>query len=763
MNWRGLAALVATVLLTFRALLLAPLSVLGPFQWATAALAILLEWRAVPLLSGSFFSAAPALYLALILLGGSAVRLALLAAGLGLLCRWLTRSRAQLRDFPLLLADFLPLAATAVAQAFSPHPFVLLDVYLLLGYVAPAWLTVQKGPGWYPLRSRVRMLWLSACLLGPVWAGLNLWTALALTPALWCLQFAADRAVDGYRALERDNLRQQLERTWSEIEQQKGQRAELQMQLNAQVAEASWRQEVERQLAACENRASFFDRLGRLLGSLLAWRSLAILERQSDSWECKECRSPDAEQLEAASLLQVDLAPGFVSAGATPLVRQEGQGLIYALAATVVLYVGANPWPEWTIKQRELLQLVGECAARRWQLLQKLEQLRLQAGLGQELNQRVGELQELLLVASGLAARLDPDQVLDQLFGALSSFPGESRWVGLTTGQQRANRPELHFTPVVEQVLQSRLPLLLDEVSQSRFPGLTPGDRSLLAAPMQEWGAIALGSSQPGAFTRDHQDRLGLLGYLAAQALTNSYLHSQVVEALARQKESQSQLVQSSKMAAVGQLAAGVAHELNTPLASVVLGLEAGSRGNPSPLLKTALEAALQAKTIVSKLLFYSRDARHGQVETDLNQIVEDTLQLIGQQLRLDKVKVELRLKELPRVQVNQNEIQQVVTNLILNAKDALLELPAEGRTITVSSEHRGEQVSLAVCDSGPGVAIEVRSRIFEPFFTTKAVGKGTGLGLSVSQQIVAAHKGELLLEESPSGACFRVLLPVQG
>lgn len=569
MKWRNLAALVVALGLGAKAMLLAPLSPVLPLWLASAGLAVLLEWRAVPLQAGAYFSAAPALYLALILWGGSGVRLALVAALLGLAVRWFTRGQAQPQEAPGVLADFLPVAATALAHAQSPHPFILLDVYLLIGYVAPGWLI----PGRSPARGRVRILWLSACLLGPVWAVMTPVTALALTPALWCLQFAADRAVDGYRALERDNLRQQLERTWSEIEAQRGQRAELQFQLNAQAAESSWRLEVQRQLAACEDQRSFCDRLARLLGSLLAFRSLAILSRS----ELLYSRSPAKGELESAGLLQIECKPGFHKPGDTPLVAQETQAFLHGLSEDAFLYVGAPQYPEWSPKQRELLQLVGECAAQRWLPVQKVEQLREQVGRGQELHQRLGELQELLLVASGLAARLDPEQVLDQLFAALDSFPGGSRWVGLTTGQQRATREGLKFAPVVEQVLQSRLPLLLDEVSKSRFPALAAGERSLLAVPMAEWGAIALGAIPPNAFSRDQQDRLSLLGHLAAQALTNSYLHSQVVEALARQKESQSQLVQSSKMAAVGQLAAGVAHELNTPLASVVLGLEAGS------------------------------------------------------------------------------------------------------------------------------------------------------------------------------------------
>ena len=168
-KWRNLAALVVALGLGAKAMLLAPLTPVLPLWLASAALAALLEWRAVPLQAGAYFSAAPALYLALILWGGSGVRLALVAALLGLAVRWFTRGQAQPQEAPGVLADFLPVAATALAHAQSPHPFILLDVYLLIGYVAPGWLI----PGRSPARGRVRILWLSACLLGPVWASLT--------------------------------------------------------------------------------------------------------------------------------------------------------------------------------------------------------------------------------------------------------------------------------------------------------------------------------------------------------------------------------------------------------------------------------------------------------------------------------------------------------------------------------------------------------------------------------------------------------------
>jgi C4-dicarboxylate-specific signal transduction histidine kinase len=232
-------------------------------------------------------------------------------------------------------------------------------------------------------------------------------------------------------------------------------------------------------------------------------------------------------------------------------------------------------------------------------------------------------------------------------------------------------------------------------------------------------------------------------------------------------KESQAQLVHSSKMAAVGQLAAGVAHELNSPLGAVMLQLDAASLNlererykKAADRLDSAEKAATAAKEIISKLLFYSRDATKGLRNVNLNEVISDTLALLGKQLSYDNLLLDIQPGQIDLVTANQNELQQVVTNLLLNAKDAVLEDGAVDTSLEVVTYQNEAGVHLEVRDRGPGISDEVRGKIFDPFFTTKPVGRGTGLGLSVSHQIIKQHGGKLEAENRPDGgAIFRITL----
>jgi signal transduction histidine kinase len=164
----------------------------------------------------------------------------------------------------------------------------------------------------------------------------------------------------------------------------------------------------------------------------------------------------------------------------------------------------------------------------------------------------------------------------------------------------------------------------------------------------------------------------------------------------------------------------------------------------------------------VEKLLYYSRQSEHGRVPTDLGNLVADTLQLVGHSLTIDQVKVETQLGQVRKVHTNQNEIQQVICNLLLNARDAMLATPECPRSILISTYEEAGWACIAVRDTGPGMTPEVQARVLEPFFTTKEVGKGTGLGLSISQQIMVAHNGQLKVESVlGQGSQFTIQLPL--
>ena len=241
-----------------------------------------------------------------------------------------------------------------------------------------------------------------------------------------------------------------------------------------------------------------------------------------------------------------------------------------------------------------------------------------------------------------------------------------------------------------------------------------------------------------------------------------------MVEDVTEQQALETQLVQSEKLAAVGQLVSGVAHELNNPLTSIA-GLaeflleqkELGKKDRGH--LQVIQEQAERAGRIVRNLLTFARKGSAERVPVDLNDVIRRTLSLTAYDLKLKDITVERELSgALPEVFGDRHGLQQVVLNLITNAAQAVAENPRERpREITVSTWFDG-QVHLRVADTGPGIPDEIAQSVFTPFFTTKEPGKGTGLGLSLTYSIVESHGGQITLEpKNPrGGAAFRVDLP---
>jgi len=241
-----------------------------------------------------------------------------------------------------------------------------------------------------------------------------------------------------------------------------------------------------------------------------------------------------------------------------------------------------------------------------------------------------------------------------------------------------------------------------------------------------------------------------------------------MVEDVTEQQALETQLVQSEKLAAVGQLVSGVAHELNNPLTSIA-GLseflleqkELGKKDRGH--LQVIQEQAERASRIVRNLLTFARKGAAERVPVDLNDVIRRTLSLTSYDLKLKDIQVERELSgALPDVFGDRHGLQQVVLNLVTNAAHAVAENPRERpREITVSTWFDG-QVHLRVADSGPGIPDEIAQSVFTPFFTTKEPGKGTGLGLSITYSIVESHGGQITLEpRGPrGGTAFRVDLP---
>lgn len=271
-----------------------------------------------------------------------------------------------------------------------------------------------------------------------------------------------------------------------------------------------------------------------------------------------------------------------------------------------------------------------------------------------------------------------------------------------------------------------------------------------------------------------------------------------LVESIAQLKRAQDQLLQSGKMAAVGQLAAGVAHEINNPVGFVNSNLGTLStyvenmfsllsayeqarvalpvaqraaiealpahteisyiREDLPTLLKECKDGLGRVKTIVNSL----RDFTHVDTEqwapADINAALESALNVAANEIKY-KAEVSKNLAPLPPVTCIVAQLGQVFVNLLVNAAQAI---PLHGKII-VRTGQAGDSVWIEICDNGAGMSAETQKRIFEPFYTTKAVGQGTGLGLSISWEIVTRHHGNMKVRSQPGlGTCFRITLPIE-
>jgi len=230
------------------------------------------------------------------------------------------------------------------------------------------------------------------------------------------------------------------------------------------------------------------------------------------------------------------------------------------------------------------------------------------------------------------------------------------------------------------------------------------------------------------------------------------------------QNDFQRRMLQSEKMSAVGQLAAGVAHEINNPLA-VILGFVQGllhrtKSDDPTLAPLQAIEReAIRCKNLVQDLLTFSRERKPGRMEEAVAPMMNEALSLVETQARLKKVMLHRNFeKDLRSIWIDRNQVQQVVINLCTNALDAM----PNGGDLTIHVSTPENQLEIRVTDTGTGIPEDIQHKILEPFFTTKEVGKGTGLGLSLVYNIVAKHQGHLNFETTPGkGTTFIVRLPI--
>jgi C4-dicarboxylate-specific signal transduction histidine kinase len=235
-------------------------------------------------------------------------------------------------------------------------------------------------------------------------------------------------------------------------------------------------------------------------------------------------------------------------------------------------------------------------------------------------------------------------------------------------------------------------------------------------------------------------------------------------------RDKQEQLVQAGKLATLGELTTGVAHELNNPLnniglfvGNVIDHVELGTfdRDRVVSDLNKAMEQVRKATEIITHLRTFGRPATVELEPVDVDEVIERSLSLVQEQLRLRGIEVTFDLCRDELVVIgNSIQLEQVFINLLTNSRDALVD--AEEKEIHIASARQQGMVQITFSDSGEGIAPEIEQRIFDPFFTTKEVGAGTGLGLSITYSIVKEHGGQIVVEGRPGqGALFTIDLPL--
>lgn len=351
-----------------------------------------------------------------------------------------------------------------------------------------------------------------------------------------------------------------------------------------------------------------------------------------------------------------------------------------------------------------------------------------------------------------------PDRFALSMKKGAGSFPSGDEFFEakskLTTYLTRLNRP-IPTDELIADIANSNESEILKHFS----PGLIVP----LIYQARCAGLFAISDKMSGrAFQMEDVEFLSILGNQISVAIENARLYEAEKKATEQLRNTQQQLVHSERLAALGEMSAKIAHEVNNPL---------GIIKNYNLLVKRAISDNVEARgyaeivgqeidriaRIVKELLEFHRPRGISFQKIQITNVVEDILHLMERKMEKQQIRLIRKFAPgLPKVEGSPENLKQVFINLVINATDVM----PDGGTLIVETSQEGDQVVLNFCDTGPGIEASLVGKIFDPFFTTKEPGKGTGLGLSVCYGIIKKHKGSITYRNKDNGGCFQIKLP---
>jgi signal transduction histidine kinase len=752
---------------------------------------VILEIRAARFPKLGIFSLAPAFVLAAAMQGQAGVAGILL---LSVLATRLAKGSRKPADF---LMDIVPtLGAVSLVKVLGPNDFLLTGLSAMVAWailitLLPGQLLGDLGSEstqeWSLARNTV---WMSQLFIGPFAVGLALIAGaqpgaemLMLFPAL-ALQSLGRRAIDNPSDSEFRQARHQLRRA----ESQKKDLSEA-LQATERDKEATTRslefvQAFTRKAEDRDTLQGLWEAVNELLRERFSVRSTALFLPKDGKPEALFVDSPDQDRVKSAVLLQVtepavmrcwqDGRPLFTRKSPPGARLFEGDGACAAVGfGPGVLYLGKAESQPLQRAEKELLEVLAAYAGNRvTALLRTEEERRAYASSRQalgEVTQWSERLGGLLNGARLLAGTLEPAALMKTLEEMLTElFPCDH---GCFLSLKEEQLAVMHGWPSIQEddaralarhILKSGRSLLLQDVQETKFEAVCPEGRSFLGVMAESQfgvsGVLLIGSREFDQFNAEDQELLSVVGLMLAVTFRASETHWAL-------KTSQEKLVQAGKLAAVGQLAGGVAHELNTPLGTVMMSLEGAARAaekRPEKVgerLARAKAAVEHAQQITSNLLLFSRHESGDYKPFDFTAFVNRTMEGLKGRAFMKHVEMKTRLDPTDTVKGSEVELGQLIMQLAKNAAQACQK--HENPLLQIRCGQSTDKVFFAIKDNGTGISEEVAKRMFEPFYTTRPVGHGTGLGLSLSREVALRHGGTLeCVNRDPGETTFRLELP---